>query len=139
MQPLTVMQAQFLGDHRDDGGRHAGAQGRLGRPQGLRDVLGYNPDQALRIETKTGKAVIIRLAAIAQASPGYQNDRLLAMDAAEQSKAEAEGRGKCCKIGRDHFMQGTQGQAIMRQMGIERRQAERQNGALCRIAFQKRQ
>jgi hypothetical protein len=156
MQPLARFQIERV-DDADDGGRRRRPHRLLHGPQGFLAVGGLDQDQTGRIETKRVEPMAVQPAmwavwaqpmgrhdheqrrsawqAIlllppppgrAQARPGWGRGR----DAVKNRRDEAEGGGDAAFRCGDDFMQGAAGEAAVRQVGIDGRQAEGQGFAL---------
>ena len=127
MQPLARSEIEPRRERARDRRRHARVQRFLHRPQRLLVVAGLDQDHARRIETEASEAMTIRAADATSARGAVTSSTGLPCGhAAEQRRDETEGSGRVASASGRDLVQGPAGQAALRQMRVERGQAEGQ-------------
>jgi len=125
MQSLTGSEIE-LADHARDGRRRSRAQRLLHGPERLRGVLGLDQNDAPWIETEAVEAMTVGAATGRKPAGRGDKQEPALRHPAQQRCHKAEGGGHVAFGFRHDLMQGSAGQAALRQVRIEGRQAEGQ-------------
>ena len=141
MQPLAGLEIE-PGGGAGDRGKRARAQRLFHGPKGLRVVLRLDQDQPGRIEAELLQAVAMRTAVVGErAVRGDEQQWLICWitKAREQRDQKAERRRRVAMLLRRDLVQRADRKPAVRQMRVDRIEAERTHARRTAVALQARQ